>query len=700
MQLDHLAVEILKKVAIEPGMPLKTLCERIGLPLRNFYYRRTRINDWLAAEGLSPLDCDAHSGVRLSEDDAKKVLAKLSEIHIRFYRYSADERRDNILLHLACRTQPAFTQHFSELNRVSRNTTLDDLRSLKQQLQHHNLNLSVSKKHGYFIEGSDLALRLAIQQMFQHALKYADHQAEHRIMQTLFTHLQRVGLDIEDICLIVDRELSHAEQRIEWAFSDKDKRLLRYMIMFSLVDTLTGNIPHFTPAQSQFLRDQLACEVAASLNASLSQRIGLQAVSGNTMFFTLLFSASKRLIPNHISIENDVRLLRAVRQLIIQFQALSGVYLQESEQLESQLFSHLGPAIHRCLFGMPSENAMREEILVRYPLLFRLCRRIIVSFEQEYQIIFCDDELSYVVISFAAWMDRRPETSEQHLLLVTEGGLSSTAILENQLRNLTILPLHIERVSASQLQQQDVGEHVRLVVSTIALDIPLPAHVRFIQTLHMLSENDKQQLRLMLEHNIEATEISQLTETLVASVNRLAPQLKAALHHEFSTIISQFMQKRQHRTLALAPTVNSRALFVNFTSSRSSWRQLIRKAAKPLRDNEIIDEKYVRNIVNNIEREGITTYLTPDILLLHDAPPSGVTEGALSVLKLKSPLSFDLPGVMFMPRIIVILVPTKNLSHISLLETFNRLISDDDRLERLLNAGSLQAVNAVFTSID
>lgn len=65
-------------------------------------------------------------------------------------------------------------------------------------------------------------------------------------------------------------------------------------------------------------------------------------------------------------------------------------------------------------------------------------------------MIFCDDELSYIVISFAAWLDRRPETGEQHLLLVTEGGLSSTAILENQLRNLTVLPLHIERVSPAR----------------------------------------------------------------------------------------------------------------------------------------------------------------------------------------------------------------------------------------------------------
>lgn len=701
MLLDHLAVEILKKVATEPGIPLKSLCERIGLPQRNFYYRRSRINDWLVAEGFSPLLFDAHNGVRLNDAEAERVLTTLSAIHARYYKLSADERRDNLLLHLACRTQPAFTQQLSELNHVSRNTTLDDLGVLKQHLQLQRLALSVDKKTGYHIAGGDLSLRLTVLKMLQHALKYADHQAENRITQTLFSHLRAVGLDVRRVQNSIDKELRQVEKHIGGTFSDKDKRLLHYMVMFSVVDTLKGHIPQFTPGQTHFLREQATCNVAASLNASLAQTLEIPEISGNTLFFSLLFSASKKVTPPQITVEEDVRLMATVQHLIQQFQALSGVYLQDVEQLESRLFSHLGPAIHRCLFGMRSENALREEILLRYPLLFRLCRQIIVSVEEDYQVTFCDDELSYIVISFAAWMDRRPETAEQHILLVTEGGLSSTAILENQLRNLTVLPVQVERVSASQVLQHGVGSHIRLVVSTTALNCPIPPNIGFIQTQHMLSESEKQQLRLMLEHNIEATGISALAEALVTAVSRRGSQEKETLHQEFSHIISQFIQKQQRHSLS---SPDRQLSFVNFTSSQTSWRQLIRKAAQPLREKAIIDGSYVRNIIKQIEQKGITTYLTPDILLLHDTPPVGVTEGALSLLKLKHPLHFDLPGVTIAPRVIVILVPTTTLSHIPLLESFNSLISDEQGLEALLNANSLQEVQrwlkggAVFRS--
>lgn len=690
MQLDHLAVEILKKVATEPGMPLKMLCERINLPQRNFYYRRGRINDWLIAEGFSPLECDARNGVRLAGNEAAAVINKLALIHSQHYKLSAEERRDNLLLHLACRAQPAFTQHLSELNRVSRNTTLDDLSLLKTWLQPQQLTLAVDKKQGYRIDGDDLALRLAVKQVLQHALKYSDTQAEARIAQILLHHLQEVGIGDSDVQRIVDGLLRQTEQQLNRAFTDKDRRALYYMILFGVLDTLKGHSPEFTAVQTRFLRQQIECATASSLNASLARELPISELSGNTLFFSLLLSASKKLTPHQCEHGEDEHLMAAVTQLIAQFQALSGVYLQDIEQLASRLFSHLGPAILRCLFGMRSENVLREEILQRYPLIFRLCRQIIVSLEQAYQIRFCDNELSYIVISFAAWLDRRPETGEQHLLLVTEGGLSSTAILENQLRNLTVLPLNIERLSASQLQQQGIGQHIRLVVSTIALNTAIPAHVGFIQTQHMLSESEKQQLRLMLEHNLEATGIAELVEALVASAARFMPQAKEPLRHDFSTIISQFIQKQQRRAAA-PPSQNPTFLpHVNFTASRASWRQLIRKAAQPLVDDGIITVHYARNIVRQIEQRGITTYLTPEILLLHDAPPEGATEGALSLLKLKHPLQFDLADVRLTPKLIVILVPAENLSHIPLLEALNTLISDDGTLARLLNAASLQ----------
>ncbi len=684
MQLDRLAVAILKKVAIEPGMSIKTLCERIDLPRRNFYYRRARINDWLRAEGLTPLMCDPRFGVRLGQGESTELFRKLATLEGPAYKLSAEERRNTLLLYLACNSEPTFIPHLIKLNRVSRNTTLNDLRLLKKHLP-PALSLTVNRKQGYQICGSALVLRLTVQQVLQQMLRYADRQAEGHIARLLFSPLAARGWNSNTVQKGIDELLQYAEQQLCHTFTDKAWRILHYMLLFSVVDTLKGNCPELTPVQGAFLRGRSECVAAFSLNAALAQWLTIPELSGNALFFSLLLSSSKTLPPGQPCLPKDRRLMAAVKQLISDFQLLSGIYFREAEQLEIRLFSHLGPAICRCLFDMQSENTLREEILLRYPLIYRLCRQSITRLEQTWQVQFSDDELSYIVISFAAWLDRRPETGEQHVLLVTEGGLSSTAILENQLRNLTVLPLYIESCSVRQLQQRGAAATVRFIVSTVPLPCPVPACVGVIQTRHMLTETEKQQLRLMLEHNMEAKGI----EELVTSATRRAPQKPVPLRQAFSAIISHFI----HRPPRISPVDrHSAAWHTGFSASQSGWRQLIRKAARPLVDEGIIDRQYADGIIRQIESKGIPAYLAPDILLLHGAPPAGRRTGALSLLKLKHPLVFTLPSVKIQPKIIVILVPTETLSHIPLLEALNRLISDDVALDRLLNAVSLQEV--------
>ncbi|MBT9433414.1 PTS sugar transporter subunit IIA [Candidatus Sodalis endolongispinus] len=71
-------------------------------------------------------------------------------------------------------------------------------------------------------------------------------------------------------------------------------------------------------------------------------------------------------------------------------------------------------------------------------------------------------------------------------------------------------------------------------------------------------------------------------------------------------------------------------------------------------------------------------------------------------MKLRHPLRFELPKVSLTPRLIVILVPTQDLSHITLLELLNALISDERALRALLQASSQREVrqyiddNAVY----
>jgi len=660
MQLDHLAVTILKEVATEPGLSVNGLCQRIGLPQRNFYYRWEKINDWLCQQNFSPLTRQPDAGLRFGSGESGRILAKLAQLAGPDYKLRADERCDHILLFLACSHAPRFSLAISQLNNVSRNTTLHDLQRLKMYLQReHRLTLSVSKKNGYRITGNTLRIRLCVMQTLQHSLRYADTQAEKRITGILLSQLAEQGVSADCAQQATERAMTLAGQHLRRAFTDKDRRLMFLMVLFCLLQMWQRKGVIFSVAQVTWLRGRVECEAAALLSATLADLPGCQAESNNTLFFCLLLSTSKSLNSRPGESREDRRLMACIYRLIADFQSLSGVYFVDISQLAARLFAHLGPALQRCLFHIHSENVLREEVVQRYPLIFRLCRQAMAAIEQEYQVVFSDDELSYIAISFAVWLDKRRETREQPVLLVTEGGLSSTAILENQLRNLTILPLAIEHYSVSQLEQQGIPDDIRLVVSTVTLAADNFPGVTVIRVQHMLNAHDKWQLRLLLE-----------------SGDELAFPVVKSWH---KNNLAEYLQGR-----------------INYCGRHCRWRDAIKLAARPLLEQGVIGQQYVAQIVKTIEREGVNRYLSSRILLLHAEPPAQGGSGALSLLKLKHPLQFDDVSVSINPLLMIILVPSCNLAHIGLLEALNEVVSDEARLARLLQASSHDAVLAAI----
>ncbi|MGE9552016.1 PRD domain-containing protein [Erwinia amylovora] len=659
MQLDHLAITILKEVATDPGLSVDGLCQRIGLRQRNFYYRWGKINDWLSQQDFSPLTRLPDSGLRFGVGESGPILKKIAQLGGPGYKLRADERRDHILLFLVCSHVPQFTQSVSLLNHVSRNTTLHDLQLLKESLKReHGLTLSVSRKKGYQITGNALQINLCVMQTLQHTLKYADGQAEKRITGILLSQLQALGVSSGQVQQVTDKAIAVAGEYLWRDFTDKDKRLMHHMVLFCLLQTQQGKLIIFSPAQVSWLRRRPECEAAALLNARLTEALGCKPHSCNTLFFCLLLSTSKSLNSQPGNGEEDRRLIACIHRLIDDFQSLSGVYFVDISRLVTRLFAHLGPALQRCLFHIHSENVLRQEVIQRYPLIFRLCRQAVAGLEQAYQVVFSDDELSYIAISFAAWLDKRRETREQSLLLVTEGGLSSTALLENQLRNLTIVPLAIEHFSVSQLEHQGVPEDTRLVVSTVALPQGKYPGATVIRVQHMLDAREKLQLRLLLESGDDASPSEQL------------PHKKT---------LAEYLQGR-----------------VSYCGRHPRWRAAVQLAARPLLEQGVIGQEYVAQIVATIEREGLNRYLSAWILLLHAEPPKQSGTGALSLLKLKHPLQFDDVPVSINPLMIVVLVPSCNLSHIGLLEALNEVVSDESRLERLLKASSCEGVLAAM----
>ncbi len=194
----------------------------------------------------------------------------------------------------------------------------------------------------------------------------------------------------------------------------------------------------------------------------------------------------------------DSRLITATNQLVMRFQQLSGMTLGSNEMLMNQLFAHLAPAIERCYFNIGIDNSSLEEVNRQYPRLLRTTQQALVVFEQEYQIQFSADEVALIAISFGAWLMQENALQEKQILLLTRNNSELEQQVEQQIRELTLLPLHIKYLPHDVYLQSGAPSGTAVVLTPYTVRQP-ESTPPLIQVLLPITEQQNKQLRRLLD---------------------------------------------------------------------------------------------------------------------------------------------------------------------------------------------------------
>ena len=112
--------------------------------------------------------------------------------------------------------------------------------------------------------------------------------------------------------------------------------------------------------------------------------------------------------------------------------------------LSARLYTHLAQALDRALFAMGIDDNLSENIALHYPRLLRTTREAMKPFEQKYAVAFSHQEMELVAIIFGAWLLQENALHEKQVLLLTGENPWLEQQIEQQLRELTLLPLSIK----------------------------------------------------------------------------------------------------------------------------------------------------------------------------------------------------------------------------------------------------------------
>ncbi|MCT2386419.1 stationary phase inducible protein CsiE [Erwinia pyrifoliae] len=409
---------------------------------------------------------------------------------------SPAQRRCRLLLTLCLPDCLVTLESVCQLNGVDLPLVRQDIAELTTEIQrNHHLAIEQDGQGRLSLNGTALNQRLCLMHGLRRAMRVSPQFVSGWFADAVKRRLQAQFIDK---ALYSEHNLTrlirHCSQRLAREFSLRDSHFLHIWLQFSLAWPCQ---PQFSSLQQQWLQHKAEYALAQEI-IRCWQRRGWPADDNQAALLALLFSQLHAPLIEDIACESERSLLQAVELLIQRFQQIAGIEFHHKAGLSVRLYTHLAQALERTLFAIAINDNLAENVALQYPRLLRTTREAIVAVEQQYAVTFSQEEVELMAIIFGAWLVQEHAPHEKQVLLLTGKNPKLERQIEQQLRELTLLPLKIKYLDVNDFQRDSAPPGITLVISPYATSLPLYSPP-LIHAELPLGEHQQQSIHTLLE---------------------------------------------------------------------------------------------------------------------------------------------------------------------------------------------------------
>ncbi|SHG99766.1 HTH domain-containing protein [Virgibacillus chiguensis] len=145
--MNQRSMAVLNMLVEQEGyLSSEQLAKAFHVSRRTIYNDIGKINDWLKKQKLEIVKQVRAEGFYL-EASTKEALSQTdSLVQAQYYEYTKEERKAWIYLHITCSSKTYFLEDFQNLFQVSRNTVLEDIKALKNEIQLEQLQMHTNRR--------------------------------------------------------------------------------------------------------------------------------------------------------------------------------------------------------------------------------------------------------------------------------------------------------------------------------------------------------------------------------------------------------------------------------------------------------------------------------------------------------------------------------------------------------------------------
>jgi transcriptional antiterminator/mannitol/fructose-specific phosphotransferase system IIA component (Ntr-type) len=651
-------------------LSVEDLAKLIGVSRRSIYYSINKINYHFEKLNIDPLNNERNVGVKMSESAKQFLKEELHQALSNKYVYNQKERIAYQILFILTNDRPIGITDFEELFNVSRNTVINDIRELRNELSSFNLELLYDQNQGYIINGEPLKIRsvvLYIISSYNYLIK--------------INNLGMYDLEFFNTCM---KTLKLIEKELGVTYVDETKDILAKVVSV-IVKNNFPTIP-FLDSDLKTITDGPEYPIVLKHFENI---VGKEEVD----YITLQLMGLRVHAHNDFDSHDDT-LIHQMTQIIMEtFRANVFIHFVDENQLYEGLYNHFKSGIVRYKYGILYDNHLKEDIKEQYQGLYRIAKFACNRVEQLISAPISDDDVAYIAMHFGAHIRREKQTLKTYkLLLVCLNGIATSKMLSSELESLTE---NIEIIDAVSLDEiKEYAEEVDYIITTIPLDDKKYKN-KTIFVNPVLTDNDRLLLSKLfggssVQGNYEkfkTTLLNELKPLLTTDVFQKASELIESLSTQYFT--KGIIKEREDEHMLNELITKDHIIFAD---KAENYQEALRKGAKVLIDEQYITEQYVEKVIENVDKLGPYIVVAPDVAISHARPVDGALKLGMSMLILKESVSFS-DEKDRNARIIVTLSAPDPDSHLVALGQLSELLMEE--ADKLLEMNSKEDVLAL-----
>ena len=339
--LDVRCYEILNYLLYQDGYTtVVQLAEEKVISKRSVYYDIRKINEWLEAQELTPLEIERKKGIWIDEEQKTLIRTKLKMIPPKLaYVFTPVERIKIIICSILQRNRNLFLDDFMELCQVSRNTTINDMKEAGKVISEYQLQLIYENGKGYHIVG-DLVRKRSI--YFAYFSSIAD-----------FYKKEILPLDDPEKVQQIIEKLKDIENALDVQYVQGT--LYTIAVFFSTIDNRT-DILEFSENEKSEIMYTKEYEMVSRRFKELDESERLY------LALHLLGSRIQSIPVDFMNEKTGQETQKLSRILVEAFSRITGIGFSKEDELVQAIAAHLKTSLYRYRYGVQLANPMLDNI--------------------------------------------------------------------------------------------------------------------------------------------------------------------------------------------------------------------------------------------------------------------------------------------------------------------------------------------------